>query len=118
MTPSVRRVLWLQLGVSVTSAGLFATLSGSVAAVSALVGGLVCLLGSVFYALRVGFTKPLNAAHAFWQHALGEGMKIAVTLGLIAVLFSRYGDRIAALPLLITFIVATLCYWVALLLPE
>jgi F0F1-type ATP synthase assembly protein I len=113
----VTRVLLLQLGVTAVAALLFLVLSGSKASLSALTGGLVCFLAGLPYALRVASTRPASAMHALWVHGLGELSKVAFTLVALAVIFTRYGPEVSAVPLLVTYISATLSYWVALISP-
>jgi F0F1-type ATP synthase assembly protein I len=118
VTASIRRVLAVQVGITVTCGLLFWFFSGVRGAVSSAAGGAICLIAALPYAFRAGFVRPKSASHAFVTHALGELLKLVVLLALLTVAFVRFGDRLAALPLLVTFIAATLAYWVALLMPE
>lgn len=118
MTASVRRVLLLQLGITVTCGLLFWLTSGVRGALSSVAGGAICLIAALPYAFRVGFVRARSASQAFVAHAIGELLKLVVLVILLAAVFVQFGDRLAALPLLVTFMTATLAYWVALLMPE
>ncbi len=93
------------------AAGLF---GGIDAAVSALIGGGVGILGALAYAwraLRGGETDPGKLYRA---QMLGETYKFAVVLGGFALAFWGYKD-VAALPLFLGFALTVVVYWIALL---
>ncbi len=53
-----------------------------------------------------------------WIHGLGELSRVGITIGVMVVMFNRFQNEIAALPMLSTYIAATLSYWVALILSD
>jgi ATP synthase protein I len=93
------------------AAGLFGSAD---AAISALIGGGIGILGAFAYAwraLRGGETDP---AKLYRAQLLGETYKIAVVLGGFALVFVEYKD-LAALPLFLGFALTVAVYWAALL---
>ena len=108
----------LQLGFAALGSLGFLTLSGTKAALSALVGGLLCLFAGLPYALRVAAARTASPMQVLWIHGLGELSRVGIAIGALVVIFSRYPNEIAAMPMLSTYIAATLSYWVALILSD
>lgn len=108
----------LQLGIAVVGCLGFLLLSDTKAAFSALVGGLLCLVAGLPYALRVAAARTASPMQVLWIHGLGELSRVGITIGVMVVMFNRFQNDIAALPMLSTYIAATLSYWVALILSD
>jgi len=105
----------LQLGATTLGTLLFWAGSGPNAAFSAMVGGLLCFFAGLPYALRVSAVRTASPMQVLWLHGWGELSKIGIAIGVMLVIFVRFEQEIAALPMLCTYILATLSYWVALI---
>lgn len=87
--------------------------SGKNAAVSALLGGGIGMLGAFAYAWRA-VRDEADPKKAYRAQMLGETYKYAVVLGGFALVFLGYRD-LAALPLFLGFALTVVVYWMALL---
>ncbi len=92
-------------------AGLFA---GANAAVSALIGGGIGVLGALAYIWRAFCQGEQDPAKLYRAQLLGETYKFAVILGGFALAFKEFKE-LAALPLFLGFALTAAVYWVALL---
>ena len=83
------------------------------AAISALAGGAVGILGGMAYVWRAmrGGGDP---GRAYRAQVLGEAYKFAVTLALFALVFIQY-RQVEPLPLFVTYAMTFVAYWAALL---
>jgi ATP synthase protein I len=107
------RIVAAQLAVTaVLSLGAWA-FSGAVAAGSAFAGGLISAAGSLFFARWLSSAEgrsPREFARAFYT---GEGLKMVLTVALFWVAIALLETNPA--PLLITYAVTLIVYWLALL---
>ena len=108
--PVVRSVLLCQaIGCVVVS--LTGLLWGVVAAYSALLGGLVCLVPNCYFAYRAfKFQGARAARHIVRSFYAGEAGKIMITALLFALVFSRVSP-INALAVLLGFGAIQLVHW-------
>jgi ATP synthase protein I len=86
------RAILLQAGTTIIAAlatGLFAGMRG---AVSAALGGAVCTLPNLLFALRLKFAAKGSAASFPVNFFLGELAKIAATIGLLLLVVKTYAD--------------------------
>lgn len=91
-----------------------AIFSGTNAAVSALLGGGIGILGAFAYAWRAMRGNETDPSKLYRAQMLGEAYKFAVTLGGFALVFLGFRD-LAALPLFLGFALTVVVYWMALL---
>lgn len=104
----VMKVLLAQLGVSVLLTVMFWGIEGRVAAYSALLGGLTCVVPNAFLALRLAVPRRDPGAGALVRAAyIGELGKLALTVLMFGLVFSLVRP-LAALPLFAGFIAAQL----------
>lgn len=89
-------------------------IGGTDAAVSALLGGGIGMLGAAAYAWRAVRGDEKDPKKAYRAQVLGETYKLAVILGGFALVFVGYKD-LAALPLFLGFALTVVVYWMALL---
>lgn len=102
------KVLLAQLGLSVVSAVLFWGFKGHVAAYSALLGGLTCVIPNAFLALRLAVPRRDPGAGALVSAAyIGEVGKLALTVLMFVMVFTLV-KPLAAMPLFVGFIGAQL----------
>lgn len=99
--------------IAVISAMLWLTVSGVHGALAALAGGVVALVPALYLAARV-FSVPADAPPkriigAFYR---GEAIKFGLTVVLFIVALQWFGSAFA--PLMTTYILALLMYWLAL----
>jgi len=86
------RAIILQVGVTIITAlaaGLFA---GTQGAVSAALGGAVCILPNFLFALRLKFVANSPGASYSAHFLVGEFAKIAATVGLLVLVVTKYAD--------------------------
>jgi ATP synthase protein I len=82
-------ILLLQLALSVALAAIFWGTSGSVAAYSALLGGLTCVIPNAFLALRLTVPRRDPGAGALVRAAyIGELGKLALTVLMFGMVFA------------------------------
>lgn len=108
-----RTILLIQLLVTLLGAGVSLAFSGAQAAYSALIGGGVSTLVTLYFAsqvfsVRVG-APAAKIARAFY---LGEVGKLVLTVILLSVAL-RWLD-VSPLPLLLAYMAALMAYWLAL----
>lgn len=99
-------------GVSLVAGGL----GGLAAAVSALAGGGIGILGALAYVWRAfaGHDGEADLRKLYRAQMLGETYKYAVILGGFALVFLGFRE-VAALPLFLGFATTVVVYWMALL---
>ena len=115
--PQARRlamsVVLGQVAITVVAAIICFAVWGRIAGISALVGGGISVLASAALVL-IGFGSPAGSdpervARAFY---VGEGVKLALTVGLFVVVFLTMKVSFAAL--FGTYIATLFIYWIAL----
>lgn len=100
--------------MALCAAAIAALFSGFNAALSALIGGGIGILGAVAYIWRAFRRDQTDPAKLFRAQLLGETYKFAVVLGGFALVFIEF-KQIAALPLFLGFATTVAVYWAALL---
>ena len=114
MHPDVIWVLSRQ-GVVTACVAVAAGFAGGMnAAVSALMGGGIGILGAVAYVWRAMRGNETDPSKLYRAQMLAETYKFAVVLGGFALVFIGYKD-LAALPLFLGFLLTAAVYWMALL---
>ena len=106
------RVVRLQGLIALALAGVVAVFWGVSAAGSALLGGAVGTVATLFFVIAL-FRYPDGAAtgRVAWGFFLGQGLKVALTVALLLVAFR---SRAVVPPALLVGYVATYCaYWFA-----
>ena len=114
MHPDVRWVLSRQGYVTLCITVAAGLICGMNAAVSALMGGGIGILGAFVYAWRAMRGNETDPSKLYRAQMLGETYKFAVVLGGFALVFLGYKD-LAALPLFLGFVLTVVVYWMALL---
>ena len=108
------RLLLIQLATTLVAAVIAGLISGQHALISALLGGLCCVVPNGFFALRlvIGARKPgmLNPMTFFF----GEFTKLAMTVALLGAVVWLYRD-LNWLALIAAFIVALKSYIILLI---
>ncbi len=111
----VRRVLQLQVLVTVVAVALAWSLGGARQGGSALLGGLIGFVPNLVFALLFGRNDPTKSAQQVVRALyLGEALKLGLTALLFVIAFNLPG--ISALPLFIAFAGVTAVFWFSLLL--
>lgn len=114
MRPELRWLLKWQCVIALCAAGVAGLIGGTNAAVSALIGGGIGVLGAVAYIWRAFRQGESDPAKLYRAQMLGEAYKFAVILGGFALAFIEY-KNLAALPLFLGFALTVAVYWMALL---
>ena len=104
------RVVGIQALIALGVAGLAALVGGSPAAGSALLGGAVAVAATLFFVFAL-FRHPdgTPAGRVAWGFFLGQGLKVAVTIGLLYVAFRVRG--VVPVALLAGYIATYAAYW-------
>jgi ATP synthase protein I len=103
-----------QCVLALCAAAVAALLDGFNAALSALIGGGIGVLGAVAYSWRAFRQGETDPAKLYRAQLLGETYKFAVILGGFALAFIGFKE-LAALPLFLGFALTVAVYWMALL---
>ncbi|MDN3516608.1 ATP synthase subunit I [Aquisalimonas lutea] len=109
----VRSVLGAQVLVTIASAAAWATGADTRAGLAAIAGGAIAIIPGLYMAVRV-FSVPADAEPkrilgAFYR---GESVKFALTAALFIIALQWFASTF--LPLIVTYILALLVYWLAL----
>ncbi|MGA9852472.1 MAG: ATP synthase subunit I [Gammaproteobacteria bacterium] len=106
-------IVGLQLAMAVLATLVAAGVAGAHAALSALLGGLINVVASLYLAAKL-FTGGLAAAPQQWfgRFLVGEALKFVITVALfilvIVVLKAEF------LPLILAYIATYVAYWIGL----
>lgn len=105
--------LWaIQLTVTFLLVLLFAITSNTNAAISALLGGLICIIPNAYFANKMFKHQGARAAkqivNSFYK---GEAMKIVISVFLFTTVFVFY--RITPLAFFVSYIVVLMTHWLA-----
>jgi ATP synthase protein I len=114
MDSRIRRIIGLQVLVTVVISLLLLPIYGTLVAASAFAGGAIGFTTSWVYAKKMTVPPGSNPGVLLRAHVLAEVWK----LGLIVILFAAVlvlFREVATLPMLLTFIATLAVYWVALL---
>lgn len=107
-----RRILFLQLGIAVIISLFAYVFCNLTAAYSAVMGGLVCVIPSAYFARKLFQYQGARAARKivnnFYQ---GEACKIALSVVLFALVFACF--KINPVVFFGTYIVTQLVFWFA-----
>jgi ATP synthase protein I len=109
---TVKRLLILQLGLTLLITVLFAAMFGAKVACSALLGGLVCVIPNACFGRMVFKHRGARAAKqivgSFYK---GEALKIVFTMILFALVFINYS--VVPLAFFLTYIIVQFSHWFA-----
>ena len=102
-----------QCAVALISGAAWAVFQGGHAGLAALAGGLIAILPGLYLAVKV-FSVPADAeprqlVGAFYR---GEAIKFGLTIVLFLIALQVFASAFA--PLMVTYILAILVYWLAL----
>lgn len=86
------RAIYLQIGATLIVAILAGMLAEARGAVSAALGGVACILPNLLFALRLNSVARRPGANYAANFFLGEFVKIAATIGLLAIAMKAYAD--------------------------
>jgi ATP synthase I chain len=86
------RFILTQAAVVVITASVMGVFFGWRSAVSAGIGGGICVLPNFLFALHLKFTAHRFATGGAAGFFIGEFVKVALTLGLLAVAIKKYAD--------------------------
>jgi len=106
-------IVGLQLTVTVLAGLVAALVAGRYAAWSALAGGLINVVASLYMALKL-FVGGLGVGPQQWfgRFLVGEALKFVITVALF--IFAIVVLKAAFLPLILAYIVTYVAYWVGL----
>lgn len=110
----IRRIIGLQVKVTVVISLLLLALYGAVVALSGLLGGAVSVIGSWAYAISIAAPRGDDPKLLLRGHYRGELFKLAATVASFALVFIFF-DSVRALPLFLTYVATLSMYWVALI---
>ncbi len=108
----VLRLLLGQLGVTVLIAVIARLIGDDRAAVSALVGGIVCILPNAYFAAKLfkhnGARAARQIVNGFYK---GEALKLILSVALFALVFKYL--NVNPLVFFVTYIAAQMVFWFA-----
>lgn len=107
------RIVLLQLSAALLVAVLAALTGGLSTGISALFGGLCCALPNALFALRLAMSARRPGGANPMSFFIGEFIKIALTIAMIAAVVFLYRD-VNWLAFLIAFIVVLKSYFILL----
>lgn len=113
----IRTVLRWQCIAAIVFAALAGLLSGIHGAVSALLGGLVCVVAGLAFALVMSNSKTGSAGDALFAALRAEAVKIGLILLLLYLVLATYKDVIAV-EFIGSFIVSVVIFTTAIMVPE
>ena len=107
-----RRLLACQLGITVLLATIALMISGTIAAKSAILGGLVSLVPNAYFARTLFRHQGARAASqivkSFYK---GEAFKLMLSISMFALVFKFF--QIIPLVFFVVYIVAQMVFWFA-----
>jgi ATP synthase protein I len=103
------RIVLLQLTATVLTGAIAGLVAGMHALISALLGGLCCVVPNAFFALRLFMNAQRPGGASPMTFFIGEFIKIALTVALLAAVVLLYRD-LNWLALIAAFIVALKSY--------
>ncbi|MDR3157873.1 MAG: ATP synthase subunit I [Zoogloeaceae bacterium] len=86
----MKKTLYLQLCAAALATCLAALFAGMRGAVSAALAGAICVLPSAWFALRLSFRSRRSGSVSPADFFIGEFVKVATTLALLAVAVKLY----------------------------
>ncbi len=113
----IRTVLWWQCAATIIVALVAGLLSGIHGAISALLGGLICVVAGVAFALVMSNSKTGSAGGALLAALRAEAVKIGLIILLLYLVFAIYKD-VVAVEFIGSFIVSVVIFATAIAVPE
>ena len=110
----IARIIGLQVGISIVIAVLLLAFVGTIAALSAFVGGAIAFVPAALYAGRMVAVTGSDPKTLLRAQYLAEAFKTATTLILFGMTFVLFRQVVASW-LFVTYVAALLMYLVALL---
>jgi len=110
--PEVRRIATWQLGSTALAAIVFGLSLGASAAAASVLGGAIAMLANLAMALVALSGAPAAANRIIHRFYVAEASKILVTIFGFTLAFGIFESP--AFPLLMTFALSLLAYWVTL----
>jgi ATP synthase protein I len=106
-------IVGLQLAVTVLASLVAALVGGRYAAWSALAGGLINVVASLYMALKLFSGGPgIGPQQWLGRFLIGEALKFVITVALFV--FAMVVLRAAFLPLILAYIATYVAYWIGL----
>lgn len=113
MSRALFTILGWQVAVTLLVSASFLLMAGTVAAISAIIGGSIAVVPGAFYAWRLIRSRNAPPQRLLRAHYAAEFGKLALTFVLFGATFAWWKD-VSVLPLIATYIGALLVYWAAL----
>ncbi len=114
MGSAVRRIILIQLAVTVAMAFLMLMYLNAVAATSAFAGGAIGFLTSLVYAKKMFAPLGSEPKTIIVAHYRAEAYKLVFTILLFSLVFTQFKE-VQVLPLFMAYIATLMVYWVALI---
>ena len=111
---SVRRIILVQVAVTVVIALMLLVVQGVSAATSAFVGGAIGFLTSLIYAQKMLAPPGSDAKKIMRAHYSAEAYKLIFTILMFSLVFTQYKE-LHAMSLFATYAATLAVYWVALI---
>jgi len=113
-TSAVRRIIIVQVAVTLVIALAMLVIQDFTSAVSAFVGGAIGFLTSLIYAKKMLAPPGSEAKKIIRAHYSAEAYKLIFTILLFSLVFTQYKE-VQALPLFTAYAATLAVYWVALI---
>lgn len=113
-TGSVRRIIQIQVAITVAIALLMLVIQSLPAAISAFAGGAIGFITSLIYAKKMQAPPDSEPRKILRAHYKAEAYKMVFTILLFSLIFTQHKE-VAALPLFATYAATIAAYWMALL---
>ena len=111
---AVRRIIQIQVAVTLAIVLLMLLIQGAAPAVSALAGGAIGFLTSLVYAKKMHAPPGSDAKKIIRTHYIAEAYKLIFTILLFSLVFTQY-KGVHAMPLFAAYVATLAVYWVALI---
>lgn len=111
---AVRRIILIQLAVTIAMALLILMYLNVIAAASAFAGGAVGFITSLVYAKKMFAPLGSEPKAIIMAHYRAEAYKLVFTILLFSLVFTQFKE-VHVLPLFVAYIASLMVYWVALI---
>jgi ATP synthase protein I len=111
---AVRRIILIQLAVTIAIALLMLIYLNVIAAASAFAGGAVGFITSLVYAKKMFAPLGSEPKIIIAAHYRAEAYKLVFTVLLFSLVFTQFKE-VHVLPLFVAYIATLMVYWVALI---
>lgn len=111
---AVRRIILIQLAVTIAMALLMLMYLNVIAAASAFAGGAVGFITSLVYAKKMFVPLGSEPKTIIMAHYRAEAYKLIFTILLFSLVFTQFKE-VHVLPLFVAYIATLMVYWVALI---